>query len=161
MVSSLQRKAVVIRASKIVHKSSTLHQLTRFVTEEAICLMFNISFEDIYVVECWRYVVYVHGTGVSKFVSYADFPPILGVAPPRVRDFIKWRKRWRKQNELYRKQAPNWWAKFFAQEFSQATSEDVFHSWGKLVELITFAFNEDTLQELRSSSRQEKSLICF
>jgi hypothetical protein len=161
MVSSLQLKALVIRASKIVHKSSTPHSLARFVTEEAICLIFRIGFEDIYVVECWRYVVYVHAKGVSKFVSYADFPPILGVAPPTATDFIKWRKRWRQQNDYaYKKQAPEWWAEFFAVEFWQALSESVLYSWGKLVGLITFAFHEDTLQELRKSYCQEKSLLC-
>ena len=55
--------------------------------------MFNIQPEDIYVVECWRYIVYVHAKGVSKFVSYADFPPIVGVTPPSKVDIIKWRRR--------------------------------------------------------------------
>lgn len=158
MVSSLKAKKLIIRTSKIVHKSLTPHRLARFVTEEAVCLMFKINFEDIYTVECWRYVVYVHAQGVSKFVSYADFPPIVGVQPPTESDFIKWRKRWRKQHDSnYKKQAPKWWAEFFAQEFWQANSEYVLHSWGKLIELISFAFREDTLQELQNRYQQEKS----
>ncbi|QLE54370.1 hypothetical protein [Nostoc sp. TCL26-01] len=146
MVSSLQGKALAIRASKIIHKSFTPHPLARFVTEEAICLMFRIAFDDIYTVECWRYVVYVHAKGVSSFVSYADFPPIVGVQAPTTRDFIKWRKRWRKNHDgVYRQQAPSWWAEFFVNEFWQASSEEELHNWSQLVSLIKFAFPEDTL----------------
>jgi hypothetical protein len=149
MLSSLQPKKLVIRESKIVHKSSSLHPLARFVTEEAVCLMFNINLEDIYVVECWRYVVYVHAKGLSRFVSYADFPPIIGVQPPTPAEFLKWRKRWRKNNDhTQRHQAPKWWAKFFINEFSQAFSESVLCSWGNLLCSINFAFPETTLQEL-------------
>ena len=122
--------------------------------------MFNIKFEDIYVVECWRYIVYVHAKGVSKFVSFADFPPIVGVEPPSQSDFIKWRKRWRKQQDpAQKKQAPYLWAKFFTYEFWQAPSESVLYNWGKLVASIKFAFNEERLQELRHSYRQVKSLL--
>ncbi|QSJ15671.1 hypothetical protein JYQ62_28280 [Nostoc sp. UHCC 0702] len=65
---------------------------------------------------------------------------------------IKWRKRWRKQHEGdYRKQAPKWWAEFFIQEFGLANSESVLYGWGKLIELINFAFHEDSLQKLRQS----------
>lgn len=160
MVSSLLTKMLVIRTSKIVYKSATPHQLARFVSEEAVCLMFRIGFEDIYTVECWRHIVYIHAKGVSKFVSYADFPPIVGVTPPTALDCIKWRKRWRKTHDhAYKKQAPYWWAEFFTNEFRQASSESVLSSWGQLVELIKFAFAEDTLQEIRRSYHQEKSLI--
>ncbi|KAB8318611.1 hypothetical protein SD81_015420 [Tolypothrix campylonemoides VB511288] len=160
MVSSLKPKTLVIRESKIVHKSSILHQLARFVTEEAVCLMFNIKLEDIYVVECWRYVVYVHAKGVSKFVSYADFPPIIGVKPPTPAEFVKWRKRWQRRNDpAQSKQAPKWWAEFFANEFWQALSEPVLCSWGKLVGLIKFALTESTLQKLRESYRHDLALL--
>lgn len=152
MLSSIPSKTLYIRTSKIIHKSSTPHQLTRFVTEEAVCLMFGLGFEDICVVECWRYVVYVHAKGVSKFVSYADFPPIEGVKPPSKSDFIKWRKRWRKHNDSeQRKQAPQWWAEFFTSQFCEASSESMLYNWSQLVELIQFAFPEDTLEELRKS----------
>jgi len=154
MLSSLKPKALVIRESKIVHKSPIIHLLARFVTSEAVCLMFDIKVEDIYVVECWRYMVYVHAKGVSKFVSYADFPPIVGVKPPSHTEFLMWRKRWRKQNESAdSKQAPKWWAEFFADEFWQASREHLLYSWGKLVGLIKFAFTESTLHELRESYR--------
>jgi len=160
MLSSLKPKALVIRESKIVHKSSIRHFISRFVTEEAVTIMFNINFEDIYVVECWRYIVYVHAKGVSKFVSYADFPPIVGVEPPTAADFIKWRKRWKKQNEPgQRSKAPELWVKFLKNEFWQAPSEAVLYTWGKLVALIKFAFNEQRLQELRDSYRQQNKWL--
>ncbi|MBD2570257.1 hypothetical protein [Anabaena lutea] len=160
MVSSLKPKTTSIRTSKIVHKSSTLHQLTRFVTEDAVCVMFKINFEDIYKVECWRYVVYVHGKGLSKFVSYADFPPIISVDSPTTSDCIKWRKRWRKySNYTQRKHAPSWWGVFFTRQFCEASSESVLYSWGQLIALIKFAFSEETLQELRRSYCQEKALL--
>lgn len=160
MLSSLKPKVLVIRESKIVHKSAIVHPLARFVTEEAICLIFQISIEDIYTVECWRYMVYVHGKGLSKFVSYADFPPILGVKPPIQSDFIKWRRRWRKQHEPHRhKQAPQWWAKFFVDEFCQAHSEAMLNSWVELIELIQFAFNPEKLKELQNSYHQEKLVL--
>jgi hypothetical protein len=160
MLSSLKPKALVIRESKIVYKSPIVHPLARFVTEEAICLIFQISVEDIYTVECWRYMVYVHGKGLSKFVSYADFPPIVGVKLPIQSDFIKWRRRWRKQHEPHRhRQAPQWWAEFFVDEFSQAHSEARLHSWLELIELIQFAFNPEKLAELRNSYHQEQLLL--
>ncbi|GAB1543880.1 hypothetical protein NUACC21_65560 [Scytonema sp. NUACC21] len=114
--------------------------------------MFNINLEDIYVVECWRYVVYVHGKGISKFVSYADFPPIIGVEPPTPIEFLKWRKRWRKHNDpSQRKQAPKWWATFFTNEFWQAFSDSALCSWGELLCSIQFAFTELTFEELQQS----------
>ncbi|MBW4567261.1 MAG: hypothetical protein KME31_04360 [Tolypothrix carrinoi HA7290-LM1] len=160
MLSSLKPKAIVIRESKIVHKSSIRHSSSRFVTEEAVTIMFNINFEDIYVVECWRYIVYVHAKGVSKFVSYADFPPIVGVEPPTTADFIKWRKRWKKQNEPGKScKAPELWVKFFLNEFWRSPSEAVLYTWGKLVALIKFAFHEERLQELRDSYRQQSKWL--
>ncbi|MFK0732949.1 MAG: hypothetical protein ACFKPT_07505 [Gloeotrichia echinulata GP01] len=162
MVSSFKPKTLVIRASKIVHKSSTLHPLTRFVTEEAVCLMFNIRLEDIYTVQCWRYIVYVHAKGLSQFVSYADFPPIVGVKPPTPAEIVKWRRRWRQQHDdAQRQHAPRWWKEFFAEEFCQAFSEPILYSWGKLIGLIKFAFSEETLQTLRNNYRQEKSLFIY
>ena len=77
MVSTPKPNMPVIRASKINHKSAILHPLVRFVTEETVALLLNLELEEIYRIDCWRHVVYVHGKGVSKFVSYADFPPIL------------------------------------------------------------------------------------
>lgn len=94
---------------------------------------------------------------MSKFVSYADFPPILGVAPPTGKDFAYWRKRWKKRQQAeQKKQAPPFWVQFFAHQFHHTPSVPVLFNWGNLVGLIKFAFAEATLQELRESYRQEK-----
>jgi len=83
------------------------HRLARFVTKKTAALLCKIKSSDIYRIECWGNVVYVHGKGVSKFVSYADFGPILGVEPPSEADFVYWRKRWRKiQAPGQKNQAP-------------------------------------------------------
>ena len=152
MLLLAKSKEINILESKLTHKSPFLHRLARFVTEEAVCLMFNIQPEDIYVVECWRYIVYVHAKGVSKFVSYADFPPIVGVTPPSKVDIIKWRRRWRRQHEpSARKQAPIWWAEFLQQELWQTFSPSMLNNWDELLNSIEFAFNEATLKQLRAS----------
>ncbi|MEM9927681.1 MAG: hypothetical protein AAF915_28805 [Cyanobacteria bacterium P01_D01_bin.50] len=160
MVSLLKPRKLIIRESKIAYKSSEIHPLARFVTEEAVCLKFNIKFEDIYIVECWQYIVYVHAKGVSKFVSYADFPPVIGVKPPSASEMAKWCRRWLKQHDFVnRKQAPKWWAQFFINQFEKAPWENFLYDWGKLIRLIKFAFNEETLQKLRESYRQNKALL--
>ncbi|MGD1914076.1 MAG: hypothetical protein ACFB2X_25530 [Rivularia sp. (in: cyanobacteria)] len=166
-----------MRESKIAYKSSEIHPLARFVTEEAVCLKFNIKFEDIYIVECWQYIVYVHAKGVSKFVkgshknffllkkflwvpvSYADFPPIIGVKPPSASEMAKWCRRWLKQHDFAnRKHAPKWWAQFFTNQFEKAPWEKFLYDWGKLIRLIKFAFNEEILQDLRESYRQARGI---
>ncbi|AKG21815.1 hypothetical protein [Calothrix sp. 336/3] len=150
MLSLPKPKAFVIRESKIVHRSPRIHPMARFVTEDAVCLMFDIKYEDIYVVECWRYVVYVHAKGVSKFVSYADFPPILGVQLPTRAEMVKWRRRWRKQHHsFYRNLAPKWWVDFLIKEMHQANSRFELHHWQSLLGAIQFAFAEDSLRELQ------------
>jgi len=75
-------------------RSRAVHPLARFVTREAIALLLNLKSEQIYRIDCWRYVIHVVGKGVSTFVSYADIPPILGVEPPNPEDFVCWRKRY-------------------------------------------------------------------
>ncbi len=108
-------------------------------------------------VERWANIVYVQGKGVSRFVSYAEFPPVLGVAPPTGQDFVYWRRRWKKRQQAeQKKQAPTFWAKFFAHQFHHAPSVPELFNWGKLVGLLKFAFAEATLQGLRESYRQEK-----
>ncbi len=55
-------------------------------------------------------MVLVVGKGFSRFVSYADLPPILVVEAPNTADVIRWRKRWQKNT----RQA--------SQQFEQAVS---------------------------------------
>lgn len=149
MVSILQRN------------SNPLHQLARFVTKQAAAIMFNLAVEEIYKVERWAHVVYVYGKGVSRFVSYADFPPILGVAPPTAKDFAFWRRRWKhRQQQAQKNQAPPFWQDFFAYQFQQSPAVEL-HNWGELIRLIKFAFEEATLQQLRTSYRQQQLAISY
>lgn len=141
--------------------SNPLHRLARFVTKKAAAMMFNLEAEEIYQVERWANIVYVHGKGISKFVSYADFPPTVEVAPPSDKDFAFWRRRWKKRQQLQKKQAPPFWVQFFAQQFHQSSSVDVLSNWGELIGRIKFAFGEGILQELREKYYQEKALLSF
>jgi hypothetical protein len=134
MISTTQREA------------TDLHPLARFVTKEAIALLLNLKPEDIYRIDCWRYVIHVVGKGVSTFISYADLPPILGVEPPTNQDFVRWRKRW-KQNK---KQAPKFWVEFYKEKFWQAVSVAELYMWGQIVRVIKFALSQAAVQGLRS-----------
>ncbi len=112
----------------------------------AYALLLNLDLEDIYRIDCWRYVIHVVGKGVSTFVSYADLPPILGIEPPTAQDFARWRKRWQKNN----KQAPNFWVEFYQQKFRQALCVAELYNWGQVVGTIKVALSPTALQELRS-----------
>jgi len=137
--------------------STPLHRLARFVIEEAVAMMFNLEQDEIYLVERWAHVVYVHGKGVSRFISYADFPPILGVAPPTGKDFVYWRRRWKKRQQAeQKKQTLPFWVQFFAHQFHYASSVLELYNWGKLLGMIKFAFTEANLQRLRELYRQER-----
>jgi hypothetical protein len=92
---------------------------------------------------------------VSRFVSYADFPPVLGVAPPSDRDFAFWRRRW-KQRQRQKKQAPLFWLQFFAQQFYQSPTETILYNWGELIGTIKFAFGEGVLQGLKKNIATRK-----
>ncbi len=97
--------------SKIKYNFRRPHQLLRFVTEETVAFLFKITVEQIYRIECWQHVVYVHAKGVSRFVSYADFPPVITAEKPDPKDFIYWRKRWVKK--FKRIVAPEFWVSFY------------------------------------------------
>jgi len=144
-----------ILESKIVHKSPTLHPLARFVTEEAAALLFNISIEEIYKITCLRYVVHVHGKGVSRFVSYADFPPILAVNLPTPLDFYFWHKRWKK------KPAQEFWQKFYIYQFEKALSVTELLGWNNLVTKIKSLFSHTGLEILKEAIAKQQSLLSF
>lgn len=154
MVSTPKAKTPVIRASKINHKSPVLHPLVRFVTEETAALLFNLDPDEIYRIDCWRHVVYVHGKGVSKFVSYADFPPNLDVEIPTNQDFVRWRKRWRNRWKI--SHAPEFWTNFYKHQFKEASTESNFLAWGKLVAIVKSALSVAALEQLREAFRHEK-----
>lgn len=134
-------------------KATPVHPLARFVTKEAIALLLKVPADKIKEIRCWPNVILVVGEGLSKFVSYADLPPILGVEPPTNRDFVYWRKRWK---TLKTKQAPDFWLRFYANRFGQSQSVAELYQWGQLVGVIKLALSEKAVQALRSIYAEEK-----
>ena len=153
MIASSQLKSSTLTCSKILHKSPILHPLARFVTEETVALLFNISVDEIYRIECCRYMVYVHAKSISRFVSYADFPPIVEVIEPALQDFGRWYKRWKS------KLAPVFWTKFYTRKFQDAVSVDRLLEWGLLVAKVKSAISGAGLQQLRDIYAAEKDLM--
>ena len=90
---------------------------------------------------------------ISRFVSYADFPPILEVKRPCSQDFVGWYKRWK------RTQAPEFWTKFYTYNFKAAVSVDSLLEWGKLVATVKSVISASALQQLRDVYAQEKTLM--
>ncbi len=131
------------------------HPQARFVTSDAIALLLNLKTEDIYRIDCWRYVIHVVGKGVSTFVSYADLPPIVGVEPPTNQDFVRWRKRWQKN----KKQAPAFWVDFYKEKFKQAETITQLDNWGKIVGVIKLGLTLTSLPELRNVYSQKRLAI--
>lgn len=134
-------------------ESKPVHPLARFVTKEAIALLIKVSADKIKDIRCWPNVILVVAEGLSRFVSYADLPPILGVSPPTHQDFVYWRKRWKK---LKTKHAPDFWLRFYANRFGQSQSVAELYQWGQLVGLIKLALSEKAVQALRSIYAEEK-----
>lgn len=157
MVSTLTAKTPLIRASKINQKSSVIHPLARFVTEETVALLFNVKSDEIYRIDCWRHVVYVHAKGVSKFVSYADFPPIVAAEPPSPQDFCLWRKRWR--NHWNSRNAPAFWTEFYQYQFKHAVTELSLLAWGQLIAAVKSLFSDFSLEQLRKAYKQDEVLL--
>jgi len=137
------------RDSKIKYNFRRSHPLLRFVTEQTVAFLFNIEIEQIYRIECWQHVVYVHGEGVSRFVSYSDFPPIITAAKPNPKDFVYWCKRWVKVSK--RRKAPKFWTKFYTQKFIEARSREKLREWGNLIAICKFCFEEAEIKSLRKS----------
>lgn len=122
-----------------------LNPLARFVTAEAIALLLKVDVSQIKAIRCWARVVLVVGKEFSRFVSYADLPPIIAVGVPNTADVIRWRKRWRKNT----RQAPQFWLEFYKQKFEQADSASQLCEWGQIVGFIEFGLSPVTLQQLR------------
>lgn len=118
-------------ASKIIHRSPILHPLARFVSGDAIAIMFNIPVAEIERIECYHYMVYVHARHVSRFVSYADFPPMVNVQSPNLYDGWRWRRRWRRR--WHRSTAPAWWQDFYIKNICDSQTSDDLRNWRDLV----------------------------
>ncbi len=110
-------------------EAKQINPLSRFVTKEAVAKVLKVKPEQIREIRCWAYVIHVVGVGISRFVSYADMPPILGVEPPTLQNCIRWRKRWRSSQH----QAPIFWVDFYEGKFRQSRSVEELYNWGKLV----------------------------
>lgn len=110
-------------------EAKQINPLSRFVTKEAVAKVLKVKPEQIREIRCWAYVIHVVGVGISRFVSYGDMPPILGVEPPTLQDCIRWRKRWRSSQH----RAPRFWVDFYEGKFRQSRSVEELYNWGKLV----------------------------
>lgn len=91
------------------------HRLTRFVTKQAIALLLGVRQQNINRIERLAKVLLVIGPHISRFVRYADLPPIPKVKPPIAKEYLYWRRRWGKV-------APQFWAEFYIQQFAEANN---------------------------------------
>ncbi len=142
----------------IKQESIVPHSQFRFVTVEAIARVLNVHPQHLKEIRCWANVILVVGEGISKFVSYADLPPILGVEPPATKDFLRWRQRWRK-NKTHK--APEFWVQFYTQKFQQANSLAELHNWQGLVDRIKFGLNLASVQWLQNLYQQLVQQYCW
>jgi len=110
-------------------EAKQINPLARFVTKEAVAKVLKVKPEQIREIRLWPYIIHVVGVGISRFVSYADMPPILGVEPPTLQDCMRWRKRWRSTQH----RAPIFWVEFYEGKFRQSRSVEELYNWGKLV----------------------------
>jgi hypothetical protein len=117
---------------------------SRFATKSAIAMHLKRSTDEIYKVNCWRYVVHVVGKKMSTFVSYADLPPIVGVTLPNHRDVRAWRKRWKKCDHI----APLFWHNFYAEKLRQVTTMEELQAWEEVLSYISFGLPESSRIEL-------------
>lgn len=140
----------------IKQESKKVHPLARFVTVEAVALLLNIHVARIKEIRLWNHMILVVAQGMSRFVSYADIPPILGVAPATNKDFLTWRKRWRKLKTNY---APDFWCNFYAQKFGESNCIQKLKSWGQLIATIKFALSQNVVQALRSLYAEQRYSI--
>ncbi|MDJ0716410.1 MAG: hypothetical protein QNJ54_19735 [Prochloraceae cyanobacterium] len=144
------------QGSKIKYKFRQAHPLLRFVTEETVAFLFAIDVKQIYRIECWQHVVYVHAEGVSRFVSYGDFPPVITTEKPESKDFIYWRKRWVKKSK--QRKAPEFWVRFYTQKFIEARSLEQLREWGNLIAVFKFLFEKANIERLRENYSYQRFL---
>jgi hypothetical protein len=121
-----------------------IHPLSRFVSRETVALHLKQDEADIYRVNCWRYVVHVVAKGKSTFLSYADLPPIVGVAHPNAWDVRTWRKRWKKYGHI----APLFWHNFYVDRLLECRSMNELQAWEEVIAYIRFGLPESSRIEL-------------
>ncbi len=133
--------------------SASLPALARFVTPEAIALLLDIKVEQIKEIRLWARVILVVAKGLTRFVSYADLPPILAAQAPQNSDLARWCRRWNKR-EI--KQAPEFWQTFYQQQFQSSADLIQLYNWGKLLGLIKIILPQRMLENLRQEYLQAK-----
>ncbi len=136
------------------NKSTVAHPLGRFVTRDALAFHLGIKSDNIYKISCWRYVIHVVGKGKSRFVSYADMPPILGVEPPIKADFAKWKKRIKTRKQKY---VPKFWAQFYVKKFEDSNSIQTLLKWENLVKQCKSLISLEGVKKIDNALAQEKS----
>lgn len=140
----------------IKNKSTSAHPLGRFVTREALGLHLGLKSDNIYKISCWRYVIHVVGKSKSRFVSYADMPPVIGVEPPRKSDFAKWRKRIKARKQKY---VPKFWAQFYIKKIAEANSLQTLISWENLVKQCRSLMSIECISKIDRALAEEKSRL--
>jgi hypothetical protein len=121
-----------------------VNPLSRFVSRETVAMHLKKDGDDIYRVNCWRYVVHVVGKGTSTFVSYADLPPIVGVDLPNAWDVRSWKQRWKKCGHI----APLFWHNFYVQRLQACRSMAELQAWEEIIAYISFGLPESSRVEL-------------
>jgi hypothetical protein len=122
------------------------HPQTRFVSGESIALLLNRPAAEIRRIDCWRHVIHVVAPGLSTFISYADLPPVLGVAAPVAADVRIWRRRWRRKEYL----APHFWCAFYARKLAAAQDMTEMSAWDELIAYVAFGLTGADRQYLES-----------
>jgi hypothetical protein len=122
------------------------HPQTRFVSGESIALLLDRPAAEIRRIDCWRYVIHVVAPGLSTFVSYADLPPVLGVAAPVAADVRIWRRRWRSKEYL----APCFWREFYGHKIAASKDLGEMSAWDELIAYVSFGLTGADRQYLES-----------
>lgn len=151
-----REKPPVISELKINRRGLIIHPLERFVRQETVGLMFGLAAKEIYRVDCWRYVVYVHGKGVSRFVSYADFPPTEAGDRLEIRDFKRWERRWYNRSKV--RKAPNFWVEYYCHQLRRATSIEELEAWWETISQFETQWTGEARQELQACYRSAQSM---
>ncbi|HIK09000.1 MAG TPA: hypothetical protein IGS52_01825 [Oscillatoriaceae cyanobacterium M33_DOE_052] len=128
-----------------------LHRLTRFVTKEAIARLLKTPPDQIWEIQRWAYVILVVGKGISRFISYADLPPVPHVAPPNVPDIRCWLRRWKE------KRSPRFWVEFYAEKIQETFAAGELIEWGKLLNRIKYYLPQELLYSLQATYRNQCS----
>jgi hypothetical protein len=152
-----------IRESKIIHKRSKQHPLARFITEEAVALKFNVKIEDIHRIELWDKLVYVYAGKLSRFVSYADFPPLVTEKKPTEFPVAYWSERLRKlqtpPNQTKKQALLTWWTLFYQDRFCQCINLRQLKQWGEVVAILKPSLPDPIIETLREFYRSCQSQL--